>query len=78
MAHTIFDVISIAVLAGCLVKAARSFLVSDVVCVFAECIAAEWRRMRAHRAPKRTVKAPAAASANANAAALAGLEFSGD
>jgi len=77
MAHTIFDLISIAILAGCLVRAARSFLLSDFVCVLAECIAAEWRRVTMRRNPAREPEKKAAV-ASTNSRSWAGLEYSGD
>jgi len=77
MAHRIFDLISIAILTAWLLKAVRSFLVSDIVCVFAECVAAEWRRltMRAKRWNQTQKKAAVAVT---NSPSLAGVEFSGD
>jgi len=77
MAHRIFDLISVVILAGCLLRAVRSFLLSDFVCVLGECAAAEWRRVTTRRNPAiETGKKAAVASTNSQS--WAGLEFSGD
>src|SRR5438477_502250 len=77
MAHKIFDLISIVMLTGWLLRAVRSFLVSDFVCVLGECVAAEWRRVAARRNRSRPTQKKAAV-ASINSPAWRGLEFSGD
>jgi hypothetical protein len=77
MAHRIFDVLSVVILLGLLLKAIRSFLVSDLVCVLGECIASEWRHLiAAHRILRRLHKEPELATANSHS--LAEVKFSGD
>jgi hypothetical protein len=77
MAHRFFDLASVFLLAYWLLKVVRSFFFSDIVCVVAECVAAEWRRLTtAHHSPPGGEEAPAVASANATP--VSRLEFSGD
>jgi hypothetical protein len=76
MAHRIFDVVSVVILLGLLLKAVRSFILSDLVCVLGECLAAEWRHLiAAHRVLRRVHKQPELATANSH---LAEVKFSGD